>query len=110
MADRPVASYTVGVERTELIASALADDTTGHECSVTYRRLPGGRNSYSPLSTVEYEPVVSAFAGDATRGDGFYITTETDATVKPGIYQADAYVTQGASSIAHIEWLVEVSA
>lgn len=110
MADRPVASYTVGVERSELIASALADDITGHECSVTYRRLPGGRNSYSPLSAIAYEPVVTAFAGDATRGDGFYVTTETDATVKPGIYQADAYVTQGASSIAHIEWLVEVIA
>lgn len=110
MADRPVATYTIGVERTELIASALVDDITGHVCSVTYRRLPGGRNSYSPLSTVEYEPPVATFAGDATRGGGFYVTTETDATLKAGIYQADAYVTHGASSIAHIEWLVEVSA
>ena len=110
MADRPVASYTVGVERTELIASALGDDTTSHECRVTYRRLPGGRNSYMPLPDIAYEPVMSAFAGDVTRGEGFYVTTESAATLKPGIYQADAYVTQGPASIAHFEWIVEVSA
>lgn len=110
MADRPVAALTLGVERTELLASALVDDITGHACSVTYRRLPGGRNSYTPLSDIAYEPPVTAFAGDATRGAGFYVTTEIDATVKPGIYQADAYITSGGSSIAHIEWLVEVSA
>lgn len=110
MADRPVAPCTVGVERTEIIASALGDDTTGHDCVVTYRRLPGGRNSYSPLSAVAYSPVITDFAGDATRDAGFYVTTEADATLKPGIYQADAYITQGVASIAHIEWLVEVSA
>ncbi len=110
MADRPVATVTIGVERVDLIASALADDISGHACTVTYRRLPGGRNSYTPSAIVAYSPPVTSFAGDTTRGAGFYVTTESSADLSPGIYQADATITSGATTIAHIEWIVEVSA
>lgn len=110
MADRPVVVFRIGIERTEIIATALGESTTGLDCAVIYRRLPGGRNSYSPLSATAYSPVITAFAGDATRGPGFYVTTESDAVLSPGIYQANWYITDGGTPIAGDDWLVEVQA
>ena len=50
MADRRVFTVQRGSVHRVLIASALTDDISDITITVDLQRLPGGRNSYTPLA------------------------------------------------------------
>lgn len=110
MSDRSLWQVPIGTSVSFVIGSALTDDITGYSCAAKVRRLPGGRNSYTPSSTIAATPVVTTFAGDAERGDGWTVALDDEVTaaLKAGIYQVDADLTFAGNVVERIEWLLEV--
>lgn len=111
MADRQVSSVVRRQTFTILAASDLGDDVSAIEVEADVRKLPGGRNSYMPSSTVAATYGVEDFAGDATYGPGWYLTLTTAQTesLSPGTYVSDVRVTDVSGDITYsAQWLLEV--
>lgn len=75
------------------------------------RLLADGETEVDPDEPVAAEWDVSAFAGDETRGPGFYLELDAEATegLEAGRrYLADAIVTISGSDFVQSSWIVAV--
>ena len=111
MSERQIFSIHPGQTHSLLLSSPLGSSFTA-TAEVTVHRLPGGRNSYSYTTAPAASYTVTEFAGDATRGPGWYVTlfpadTETLAT---GTWLAVPVVTYSSPS-AYVDpperWVLE---
>lgn len=113
MADRRVFTVQRGSVHRVLIAAASGEDITDITITVDLHRLPGGRNSYTPIPDVAASYTMIAFDGDDDRGEGWYAELDEAETadLKPGIYLAVPTVTAGGE-ILNLEvpdlWLLEI--
>lgn len=110
MSERAVYTIRRGADYSFVLASALTEDTSGYTCAAKIKRLPGGRNSYTPSSTIAATYTVTEFAGDDDRGPGWYLTlTDTQTlALTPGTYMADALIENGATDYITASWVLEV--
>ncbi len=110
MSERAVYTIRRGADYSFVLASEVGDDITGYTCSADIRRLPGGLNSYTPSDTVAESFNVSSFAGDATRGPGWYLSlTDTDTLgLEAGTYMADALLEVGSAQYITASWVLQV--
>lgn len=110
MSERAVYTIRRGADYTFVLASEVGDDITGYTISAKVKKLLGGRNAYTPSSTVEATFTTSSFAGDATRGPGWYLTLSDTQTLAlaTGAYLADAKLVTGTTEYITAPWVLDV--
>lgn len=112
MSERSLFTVRRGETHTIILASPLSSSYTA-TISVPIYRLPGGRNSYSPASSVAETYNSSTFAGDASYGPGWYLTLSDieTAALDKGVYVAIPAISYTAPSTEvdkPLQWLLEV--
>lgn len=115
MSERAVYQIRRGMDYSFLIVSETGDNITGYTISAKVKKLPGGRNSYSPSSTIEATYTSAAYAGGTLSdgsvvGPGWYLNL-TDAqtlALAPGTYLSDALIVNGSADYITLPWVLEV--
>lgn len=115
MSERAVYQIRRGADYSFLIASEDGDDITGYTISAKVKKLPGGRNSYNPSSTIEATYTSASYGGgtlsDGTVvGPGWYLNLSDTQTLalSPGVYMSDALIVNGSADYITLPWLLEV--